>query len=422
MKALLSSIGSRGDVQPLVALGLELRALGHDVVFCVPPNFREWIEGRGFAVVPIGPDLRGAEVPRKMQELTKAQLQALAVGTVRAQFQVIPEAARGCDLILAATALQLAARSVAELMGIPYVFAAYASCVFPSPDHPPPKMDRLHAPDLPPDENLRLHQADEQSFNERFGAALNEERAQRGLPPVASVRAHIFTDRPWLAADPVLGPAGSGMDIVQTGAWFLPDPTPLPDELEQFLEAGDPPIYFGFGSMRGADHDPHLLVSTARALGRRAIILRGWAELSADDASDCLTIGEVDFVKLFPRVDAVVHHGGAGTTHAAARAGTPQMILPHNYDQYYWAQRVRTLGVGVWGPVPDEVTGEALVAGLRTCLSPETAAAARELAGRIRTDGAKVAAGRVEEVVADRETAAGPGGRRRQSARARQRP
>ncbi len=405
MKALLSSIGSRGDVQPLQALALALRAQGDDAVFCVPPNFRDWADAHGFACVPIGPDLRGASVPRKMKELTPEQWQALAVGSVREQFRLVPEAARGCDVIVGATALQLAARSVAELMGIPYIFVGYAPCVFPSGELPPPNMAGHHPFDLPAEENLRLHAADEQSSNARFGAAVNEERAKLGLAPVANSRAHMFTDRPWLAADPVLGPAVGPLEIVQTGAWFLPEPTPLPSELSRFLDAGEPPIYFGFGSMRGADHDPRLLVETARALGRRAIILRGWAELSVEDAPDCIAIGEVDFTKLFPRLAAVVHHGGAGTTHAAARAGTPQLILPHNYDQFYWAQRVASLGVGVWGPVPDELTGDALLAGLRTCLSPDTQARARHVARKIRTDGAEVGARRLAELARAQRTA-----------------
>jgi vancomycin aglycone glucosyltransferase len=127
MRVLLSSIGSRGDVQPIVVLALELKALGHTARLCVAPNFKEWIESYGLECTPIGPDLRkltGGSVPGKPVLPSKDQLQQLAVQTVRAQFQVLIEAARGCDLAVAAGALQIALRSVAEGQGIPYVFAA----------------------------------------------------------------------------------------------------------------------------------------------------------------------------------------------------------------------------------------------------------------------------------------------------------
>ena len=189
-------------------------------------------------------------------------------------------------------------------------------------------------------------------FGQRFGAVLNEERAKIGQGPVTSVQRYMFTDRPWLAADPLLGPAFplTGMEVVQTGAWMISDEAPLPAELEEFLANGEPPIYLGFGSMRASDQTARVLIEAARALGLRSILSQGWAGLMPGDtgpADDCLSIGDVDHAKLFPRMAAIVHHGGAGTTHTAARAGTPQVIIPHNYDQFYWAHRVQELGAGV---------------------------------------------------------------------------
>ena len=143
MQVMLSSIGSRGDVQPIVALGLELPALGHRATLCVAPNFKEWIESYGLECIPIGPDLKkmtGGTVPGKPVLPSKEQLQQLADQMVRGQFQVIGEAARDCDLIIAAGALQIATRSIAEAQNIPYVFAAYCPAVLPSSKYPPPKM------------------------------------------------------------------------------------------------------------------------------------------------------------------------------------------------------------------------------------------------------------------------------------------
>ena len=353
MQVLLSSIGSRGDVQPILALALELQALGHQARLCVAPNFKEWIESYGLECTPIGPDLKkltGGTVPGKpVLQFSKEQWQQMADESVRTQFQVMAEAARGCDLAVAAGALQIALRSVAEAHKIPYVFAAYCPAVLPSSKYPPPKTGGHHSYSLPEAENLELWKENEADFEARFGATLNEERAKTGLAPVPSVRRYMFTDRPWLAADPVIAPAfpAAGMEIVQTGAWMLSDQTALPDDLENFLANGAPPIYLGFGSMRASEQTGRVLIEAARALGLRSILSQGWAGLTpSDTGNDCLSIGDVNHEKLFPRVAAIVHHGGAGTTATAVRAGRAQVIIPHNYDQFYWAHRVHQLGGG----------------------------------------------------------------------------
>ncbi len=397
MQVLLSTNGSRGDVQPILSLGLELQALGHRARLCVAPNFKEWIESYGLECIPIGPDLQkltGGTVPGKPVMPSPEQLQKMAEDMVRGQFQVIGEAARGCDLLVGAGALQIAMHSIAEAQNIPYIFAAYCPAVLPSVRYPPPKMGGHYPFDLPEAENLRLWQNDAAGFT-RFAASLNEERAKLGLTPVESVRSAMFTDRPWLAADPLLAPVFplTGMEVVQTGAWMLPDETPLPDDLEHFLASGEPPVYLGFGSMRASDQTARTLVEAARALGLRAILSQGWAGLTpADGGPDCISIGDVSHAKLFPRVAAVIHHGGAGTTHTAARAGVPQVIVPHNYDQFYWAHRVQTLGIGASGPSRDELSVDSLVEVLRVSLQPKVLQRARALSAQIEPEGARIAA------------------------------
>jgi len=401
MQVLLSSIGSRGDVQPIVALGLELQALGHRARLCVAPNFKEWIESYGLECTPIGPDLKkmtGGTVPGKPVLPSPEQLQQLADQMVHGQFQIIAEAARGCDLLVAAGALQIATRSIAEAQNIPYIFAAYCPAVLPSSKYPPPKMGGHYSCSLSEAENQQLWKENEESFNERFGATLNEERAKIGLGPVTSVQRHMFTDRPWLAADPVLAPAfpEAGMEVVQTGAWMLSEGAPLPEELENFLAAGAPPIYLGFGSMQASEQTGRVLIKAARTRGLRSILSQGWAGLTpSDTGSDCLSIGDVDHQKLFPRVAAIVHHGGAGTTTTAARAGRAQVISPHNYDQFYWAHRAQQLGVGVSGPLRDDLTVDALVQALRECLRPEVTRRASEVADHMELHGARIAAERL---------------------------
>lgn len=399
MRILFSTIGSRGDVQPLVALASRLKALGHGVRVCVPPDFREWIEGLGIPVTPIGPEVRRfAATPIGKQPYnppTAEQRRQMAEGTVAAQFETITAAAQGCDIIIAATALQVAARSVAEKMGINYVFVAYSPVVLPSLHHPPPPLPSWPGQEPPTtNDNRELWTRDAERFNDLFGAALNAHRVSLGLAPVGDVRTHMMTDRPWLAADPTLGPwpEPSGNGVFQTGAWIMPDERPLSSELARFLDNGEPPVYFGLGSTRASRELGHVMLQAARAVGRRAIVSQGWFDTSlVENEADCLSIGEVNVHALFSRVVAVVHHGGAGTTTAAALAGAPQVVIPTMYDQHYWAQRVRTLGIGTENAsgVP---TTESLSSALERTLLAEVAARARSITAAVRRDGTEIAA------------------------------
>jgi vancomycin aglycone glucosyltransferase len=252
MRILLSTIGSRGDVHPLVAIALALQALDQEVRLCVPPDFRDWIESLGILVTPIGPELRstGKANPTATRP-TPEQRRQMMEDTVATQFETIAAAAQGCDVIVGATALQIAAPSIAEKMGIPYVFVAYCPIVLPSPHHAPPVLGMLGDTPIPTRNDYRdLWVQDAQRWNDTWGTLLNSHRASLGLTPVSNVRRHILTDQPWLAADPILAPWSDPVDqsVFQTGAWILPDERPLSPELEAFLDAGESPVYFGFGS------------------------------------------------------------------------------------------------------------------------------------------------------------------------------
>jgi vancomycin aglycone glucosyltransferase len=400
MRVLLSTIGSRGDVQPLVALALQLKALGQDVHLCTPPDFREWIESLDVPVTPIGPELRTMTAARPTASavpFSPERRRELAEASVAAQFETIAAAARDCSVIVAATALQIAARSVAEKMGIGYVFAAYCPAVLPSSHHAPPPLPPVPGQAaLPPTaDNGELWARDAARFTDLFGNALNSHRATLGLARVDDVRSHIFGDRPWLAADPTLGPwPDAGTAVFQPGAWILPDERPLPPEVERFLDAGDPPVYFGFGSARPPQDSSHVTmrIQAARGVGRRAIVSRGWADLSSiDEERDCLVVGEVNLHALLTRVAAAVHHGGAGTTTIAALAATPQVVIPQVYDQHYWAQRVSDLGIGA-AHAPGTLTAASLTSVLERALRPDVAARAQSVATLVRTDGTQIAA------------------------------
>jgi len=395
MRVLLSTYGGRGDVEPLVALALRLRELGAEVRVCAPPDCAERLAGAGVPLVPAGapvrPLLHGA------RPAAAADVPRLAGDLIAAFLDKVAEAAEGCDALVATGLLSAAAgaRSAAEKLGIRYVYAAYCPIFLPSPHHPPvPFPGRPFPPGVT--DNRVLWDLNDQSYHALFGDALNTHRAAAGLPPVDNVYDYAFTGHPWLAADPALGPwqEPADLDVVQTGAWILPDERPLPAELVAFLDAGTPPVYVGFGSMPvlASTDVARVAIEAVRAQGRRALVSRGWAGLALiDDRDDCLAVGEVNQQALFGQVAAVVHHGGAGTTTTAARAGAPQVVIPQMADQPYWAGRVAGLGIGTAHDDPAPTT-ESLSAALSTALTPRTRARAAAMAGTIRIDGATVAA------------------------------
>ncbi|MEU4775396.1 glycosyltransferase [Micromonospora sp. NPDC023644] len=400
-RVLLSTLGSRGDVQPLVALAARLKALGLQVRLCAPPDFARWVATFKIPFVPVGPPWRRSAAPRPRAAAPRpspAQVRQLAASSIGIQFEVLSAAARDCDVLVASTGLQIAARTVAEKRGIPYVFAALCPAALPSPHHPPLPLPLLgQAPPPASADNGELWAANLRQVNDTFGVPLNALRAGLGLAPVDDVSDHIHTDQPWLATDPTLAPwpDAAGTDVYQPGAWLLPDERPLPTELRTFLDAGAPCVYVGFGSVAAPPGLLETAIRAVRAVGCRLVVSRGWAPLTLTDrAPDCLVVGEVNQQALFKEVAAVIHHGGSGTTTTAARAGTPQVVIPQVYDQHYFARRVSALGIGTAHPgaVP---TAESLTAALGAALRPEVAARAHAFAAVIRPDGAQVAAQRL---------------------------
>ncbi|MFD4867173.1 glycosyltransferase [Streptomyces sp. NPDC058412] len=397
MRVLLSAYDSRGGVEPLVGLAVRLQELGAEVRVCAPPDeeFAQRLSGIGVEMVPTGQSVRAlvtgktppspGGVPRRAAEL------------VAAFYDNVSVAAEGCDVLVATGLVPAVAgvKAVAEKLDIPYVYVSYQPVSLPSPHHPP--MPRPGRP-LPEDvtDNRELWDRDIEDAQAVFGEAVNTHRASIGLPPVDNVRDHVFTDRPWLAADPVLAPwqQPADLEVVQTGAWVLPNERPLPAALMAFLDAGTPPVYVGFGSipLRDPEGVARATVEAIRAQGCRAVLSRGWADLALiDDQDDCFVVGEVNHQALFRRTAAVVHHGGAGTTTTATWAGAPQVVVPQGADQPYFAGRVAELGIGAAHDGPTPALASLSVA-LRTALTPETRTRATAVAAAFHADGAMVAA------------------------------
>ncbi|MDD9375830.1 glycosyltransferase [Streptomyces sp. ZAF1911] len=393
MRVLLTTWGSRGDVQPLVALAVALRGLGAEALVCAPPDeeFATLLDRAGVPLVSVGPTVRSVTAGTKPP--TAEDAVRLASDLVAEGFGTLEAAAEGCDVLLANGMMAAAgARGAADRLGIPYVYGCYHVRGLP-----PRKIAPEASGESAKDAADKAHWEQGQKAIAMFADALGSHRAKLGLPPVEDVLDYVYTDRPWLAADPVLCPAPAertDIDVVQTGAWILPDHRPFPRELEAFLAAGEPPVYVGFGSMATSSpkDTARVAIEASRAQGRRVILSRGWADLAPiDGADDCLVVGDVNQQALFPRVAAIVHHGGAGTTTTASRSGTPQVVVPQIGDQPSWAARVAELGVGVAHQGPTATT-DSLTKALATVLDPRTRTRAAGLADAMRADGATAAA------------------------------
>jgi len=386
LKILLAPHGTRGDVQPMIALARGLRARGHFVRFVAPGNFVDWIRQRGFACDSDGIDVEAALKSGKARlQSIRHQIAYLRDELAPHLFDTVPRAAAGADLVVGA-GVQIAGASAAELHRIPYVSAIFCPCAVPNRGTPPPT---VRAQTLPRWINRLLWRMGTPLADAALRGPINAGRARIGLRPSRRPLRQIAGGGAVLAADRELAPfAGErGTKVTQTDAWILEDARPVEPRIDAFLRAGTPPIYVGFGSMvpgEGAEV-ASILISAARALGRRAIVSEGWASLRASEgADDILSIGDAPHAALFPRVAAVVHHGGAGTTTAAARAGVPQVVIPHLLDQFYWAHRVATLGLGPSAVPIDRMTADAVADRLRDAIGVETYAAnARAMAARI---------------------------------------
>jgi vancomycin aglycone glucosyltransferase len=387
MRIAIAAEGTRGDIHPMLALAEHLVAAGHSVRFCAPPDFRDAVTARGVEFVALGVDARAfmtesAAAVRSGGIPFLRRILAWGEQGIENQFRVLPEAAAGMDLVLGAGTI-LAGASAAEVHGIPYRFIAYTPAMLPSAEHAPvffPLQTR----------GRRVNRALWWSARAFVALVLRRDlnRARRalGLAPVRDAIGHVLSARPVLAVDaPLAGlPVDCWLDAVQIPCLHPRRGEPLPEKLEHFLAAGPAPVYFGFGSM--PDHDPRAttreLLEAIEQIGCRALISRGWAELG-DGAlpGHVCVVDDVSHARLFTRTAAVVHHGGAGTTHSAARAGVPQLVVPHLLDQFYFARRVHELGVAPPALPRRKLTAARLADRVRAMLDNELLAGrAEELA------------------------------------------
>jgi UDP:flavonoid glycosyltransferase YjiC (YdhE family) len=396
MDILIMTIGSRGDIQPYTALGVGLREAGHEVTLATHEPFRGFVteHGLGFAPLPGDPqEVLQTEAAQELFATGKSMVRFARrfLGVLRPWFDQLIEASRGLvagrDLVLYSP-LAFTAWHQAQRHGVP----AWLATLQPFSRTTAFSTVSNGGADLGGPLNLASHVATEQLFWQPLRSHLNEWRStELGLPPhgffgpYRDLRRRADIQLCGFSSALVPPPPDWPDHVEVTGPWVLEqEPVPDPD-LDTFIEAGEAPVYLGFGST--VTHDPeelsNLAVDAARRAGRRLVLGSGWGGLSADLGPDVHVVGETPHQHLFPRVAAVVHHGGAGTTHTAARAGVPQVIVPFWADQPFWARRVHAVGAGP-PPVPREnLDSGSLARAIRSAVEPSTADGARALATRM---------------------------------------
>ncbi|MFD2470648.1 glycosyltransferase [Amycolatopsis silviterrae] len=404
MKALLLTLGTRGDVQPFVALARALRQAGHDAVLVAPRRFGEFARAHEvpFAGIADGPMAlldNGSPVGDVADGGLRAKL-ALArrmpglFTEVLRDCWTVASAEPGVDVIVHNGQVG-AGPHVAEKLGVPAVLALPLPLYVPTGAFPWPGLDLPHG--LPGPVN-RASYLGMRAAGTMFGRVVDRFRADLGLPrrrgrhdplrrPDGGAATVLHAVSPQVLPRPGDWPATASV----TGYWFLHDAEPgssrLPPGLAEFLDRGDPPVFVGFGSMSGTDPaaTTRVVLEAVRRSGRRAVLGTGWGGLdSAQQSKDVFVAREVPYPVLFPRVSAVVHHGGAGTTAAAAAAGRPQVVCPFVADQPFWGRRMARLGVA-----PPPVHQRRLTAaGLAEAIERTTALvpAAEDLGRRVRAE------------------------------------
>jgi UDP:flavonoid glycosyltransferase YjiC (YdhE family) len=418
LRLTILALGSRGDVQPFVALALALRARGHTVRIAAPADYAPLIEEYNLPFAILGGLIReqmdmprvaamldGAGNPLRFAADTLPQIMPLVgrlVGDAAA-------ASADADALIVSTLGAYPGLSVAEKRGIPLVLAHFHPLAETSAEQ------HVNFPGLPtwvPQRaryNRITHFLGAHGLWQLLRVALNRARRDvlglRPLSPAALVRGVRALDRHvvfgysrHLAPLPHAASA-AGLDTAVTGFWFLPHaPAWQPDPaLAAFLAAGPPPIYVGFGSNltgRTPDALTAMYVEAFARIGSRGLFFGGWGDFANIPLPP--TILRVDSIPhdwLFARVAAAVHHGGAGSTSAAVAAGIPAVAMPFLGDQFFWARQLHVLGCGPAPLVRGSLTADQLAAALADLVgNPTYRTRAQGLGAQLRAEGGAAAA------------------------------
>lgn len=382
MRILLAGVGTGGDVYPFIGVGAALRRRGHDVVLAANEDFGEAASQQGLEFVPL---IRREDTARLLADPDlwhplRCGLAGARLGRdfLDSQVRIIEGLARrgkGVDLAVTATSI-VAARFLQEREGLPLISVILQPWMVPSSIAPPVMPGGWTLPaGLPAPVGQVYWWLVDRAGDFLVARHFQARRRAMGLPPIRRMfrwwlsplgSLGLFPD--WYAPRQEDWPAG-----VETTCFPLHDGEPeeaLPADLEAFLEGGDPPVAFTFGTgMTQAREVFERVVEACRLLDLRALLLTRHAEQLPDSLPESLLhVPFAPFSKLLPRVAALTHHGGIGTTAQALRAGTPQLVLPFAFDQFDNARRIRRLGIG--DRTPSSSPPRRLAAALERTLEP----------------------------------------------------
>ncbi|WP_374023655.1 glycosyltransferase [Mycobacterium sp. HNNTM2301] len=418
MKIVLAAHGTRGDVEPCAAVGLELMRRGHEVRLAVPPNLIGFAESAGLAAVAYGPDSQEqvnaladlhhhAFKPRNPINLVRAGKELFIEGWAQMS-TTLTSVADGADLLITGQTYHGVVANVAEYYDIPVAALHHMPiCV----------NGQLGLPSIPsPAPLVRSALRTAWWVYSRITREVDDaQRRQLGLPRASAPAAHRMAQRGSLeiqaydeACFPGLAKEWNGRRPF-VGALTMDLPTHEDGEVASWATAGTPPLYFGFGStpVRSAADTVAMIAAACAELGERALVYSGAGSPPCTPRSDDIKlVGPLNYTVTLPLCRAIVHHGGGGTTAAALRAGIPMLILWDVAEQPLWAAQVTRMRVGR-GQRLVGTTAESLVRRLREILTPQYAGRAREFAGRMTKPAESVsAAADLLEAIASGERAA----------------
>jgi UDP:flavonoid glycosyltransferase YjiC (YdhE family) len=420
----IAAIGTMGDVQPFVALSVALRKRGFSVVLCTTGDFEEFVTSHGTAFHNLGGDIQAFIRQSQFDNAMSKNLLLYAPKLLRDGQKILKEACRqlwaaaqGADVIVFHQTTNFAI-DIAEALDIPAIMTAFQPInptgEFPYFGYDGPPLDPLfNRISIDPLFNRLSYvvQAAQQSYydfpRDRMRAKLLGLRSRKRSGFTKNARGERI---PALHAySPTISPRPGDWPetTIVTGFWRLDDATGWePDEaFRKFLAAGEKPIYLGFGSMPwGAARNTEIILKALQLWGGRVVIGRGWGGIRDEDLPESVfSIAKAPHTKLFEHVRAVVHHGGAGTTHTGLYAGKPTFVVPQFFDQPYWGRQVFELGCG-----PPPVRLRKLTPGiLATALDELASDKSYELAALdvreklMLEDGAGLAVDVIEETIAE---------------------
>lgn len=405
-------VGSRGDVQPYVALANELSSRGHSVTVATHSTFCDLVTERGLDFAALPGDPREQVRREETQDLMASgrglvrfvrRFASLAEPWLEELFDVLSSVCAEADLVVYSP-LAFPGWHIARAKGIPSVLAPLQPFTV-TREFPAVSLGGLDFGALG---NRMSHRIVQQVAWLTVRRTVDRIRLEKlGMPPLGwrgpfpvlerTAEAHIYG----FSRHVVPKPTDWGRQHHITGYWFSSRGEPaLPEELSSFIDADEPPVYVGFGSLAATDADrlTEIVLEAGRRTGTRLVVSTGWGGMTESLSDDSVVfIGETPHEALFPRMLAVVHHGGAGTTGTAFRAGVPQVVVPSWADQFFWGERVRALGAGP-DPIPRSRIGvDSLTTALRAVASERYRVVATQLGRRVASEDGVADAARLLE-------------------------